>query len=220
MLNCGIRIGPSAGNDCFVNRISSMPIGGDRSYVKLPGGLDYDSWVEGLRSQRCFVTNGPMIEFLVNGEAPGSEIKSDRRTIRIKVAASARSFHPMSDFELIVNGEVRGRAEPSADGKTAVLNTSLNLSHSSWVAVRVKGPRPEHLVDRQLYAHSAPVYVYLRDEQIAVREDARFLRDWGREVFKKVDRQNLWYGDEHRSRVKEVFDRADTYYGRIMKIGR
>ncbi|MFC2075759.1 LpqB family beta-propeller domain-containing protein [candidate division KSB1 bacterium] len=219
MLNCGIRIGPSAGNDVFINRLNSQPIGGDRSYVKLPGGLDYDSWVEGLRSQRCFVTNGPMIEFQVNGQAPGSRIKTDRDAIRIKIRASARSFNPISHLELIVNGKVRGTGKIKSDGRNAVLETSLRLNQSSWVAVRIKGPRPKHLVDNMLFAHSAPIYVYIGEEEIAVKEDARFLRNWCREVFERVDGQNLWYGDEHRRQVKAVYDEAQAYYNRIIKIG-
>ena len=45
-----------------------------RTYVQTGPTLDPDRWFAGLKRWNTFVTNGPALEFTVDGRPPGSEI--------------------------------------------------------------------------------------------------------------------------------------------------
>src|SRR5262249_14464871 len=75
LLNCGFKVPATAGTDVFLNRISSNLPGGDRVYVHSGNPLTYDKWIDGLRTGKSFVTNGPMLTFTVDGQEPGSVLK-------------------------------------------------------------------------------------------------------------------------------------------------
>src|SRR5207249_561661 len=73
-LNLGFRLTPIAGTDHPCGMTAQVPPGRERFYTRVEGPLTYDSWLEGIRRGRTFVTNGPLLEFSVNGKAPGEEV--------------------------------------------------------------------------------------------------------------------------------------------------
>ena len=65
-------------------------IGEVRTYVHTGSTLNVDAWFEQLKRGRTFVSNGPFLEFTVNGQLPGTEIiarPGDVITIRARVAS-------------------------------------------------------------------------------------------------------------------------------------
>ena len=59
LLNCGLKLSACVGTDALLDR-STEPLGGDRVYVKTVGPLTMQSWLDGLKGGRSFVTNGPI----------------------------------------------------------------------------------------------------------------------------------------------------------------
>src|SRR5262249_46500070 len=68
LLNCGLRIPPSAGSG---SGTVANPLGYNRAYVHIDGEFTYEKWFEGLREGRVVVTNGPLLRPTVQGEYPG-----------------------------------------------------------------------------------------------------------------------------------------------------
>jgi hypothetical protein len=70
-LNCGFRTRLSGETDFPC--ITDERVGGGRSYVGIADGLTYEKWCEGVRSGRCYVSDGygHLIDFSVNGVAVG-----------------------------------------------------------------------------------------------------------------------------------------------------
>ena len=66
ILNCGLRIPPSAGS---ASGVLPNPVGYNRVYVHLDGPFAYEKWWEGLRAGRSFVTNGPLLRVHVERPA-------------------------------------------------------------------------------------------------------------------------------------------------------
>ena len=66
LLNCGLRIPPSAGS---ASGVLPNPVGYNRVYVPLRRELTWDSWWENLRRGRVVVTNGPLLRPRVFGPA-------------------------------------------------------------------------------------------------------------------------------------------------------
>ena len=70
-LNLGFALTPTAGFDF---PCPSAP-GGERNYVHVGEAFSVNAWYVQLRANRTFVTNGPMLEFTVNGNGIGSKIE-------------------------------------------------------------------------------------------------------------------------------------------------
>jgi len=63
LLNCGFRLPVSSGTDWWITDHN-------RVFVQVQGKFTYDTWIAGLRAGRTFVSNGPLLEFRVNGKEP------------------------------------------------------------------------------------------------------------------------------------------------------
>src|SRR5207244_3996910 len=110
-----------------------------RVFVRVDGPLNYASWIEGYRRGRSFATNGPMLQFAVNGVEAGSEIQVAGPT-RVSVTGRADSLQPMSSIEVIVNGNVVRTIEPGGDPHAIPISEQIEMTDSGWVALRVRGP--------------------------------------------------------------------------------
>ena len=91
----------------------------------------------------------------------------------ITVSAEAHSIPPMQTLELIVNGEIVAKAEPTESGTLAKLTHALNVDASAWVAARVRGPAHRRVTnDRGVFAHTSPVYLLRDGKPVMIAKDA------------------------------------------------
>jgi hypothetical protein len=93
-LNAGFRTRISGETDFPC--IYGERVGLGRSYVKLDGKLSFDTWVDGVRNGRSYVSDGKshLLDFQVNGLSvgtQGSEVKLDKAaTVRVTAQVAAR----------------------------------------------------------------------------------------------------------------------------------
>ena len=166
-LNLGFKVNPSAGSD-FPYFGPSLP-GVERYYVKLDGPFDPDAWYAAFKAGRVFVTNGPLLDFTINGQGMGSEVRVSRGT-RLDVSALAQ-LNPDMDrldrLELVAHGEMLATVSANG-GDRAELHEVLTADESMWLAVRAFGVQevPERGPVRRYaaLAHSAPIYVIVDDQ--------------------------------------------------------
>lgn len=177
LLNCGFRIPASAGTDCFLNRIRSLPPGWGRAYVRITEGLSYTGWVEGLRDGKSFVSNGPMIEFSVNGAEIGDAIRLDQPgSVRIRSKAWAQ--YPLERLEIIYNGRVVSEGKLSNDRLSGFIDAEIPIESSGWIAARVTGPMVPFFVGSQFNAHTSPIYIQVKNRPLNSKPDAEYFLTW------------------------------------------
>lgn len=149
-LNMGFKLIPMAGSDF---PYLSVP-GGERNYVYVGEEFTVDAYYAALREHRTFVSNGPMLEFTVNGRPMGSSLELPRDS-EIEISATA-SLNPdieaLDRLELVVQGDVAATVDNVSSGNSLSLDHRMDVTAGMWVAVRAYG------VDQAL-AHSAPVYI-------------------------------------------------------------
>lgn len=206
-LNLGFRLTAAAGSDIPWG----SHLGEVRTYVHTGPKLDIDAWFDALKRGRSFVTNGPMLEFTVDEELPGAELKRTRGD-RVSIRARALS-HPaigtLKSLTLVGNEGTIGEAA-NPDGKQELsITLERPIERSQWLAVAA-------VCDNEAVAHTTPVYVVVDDrptwcaerapriiqeqleaiEKIAVefRDDPS---DRGREVRHRLDRARTFYADLH-----------------------
>ncbi|HJT77163.1 MAG TPA: CehA/McbA family metallohydrolase, partial [Gemmataceae bacterium] len=92
-LNCGYRCRISGETDFPC--IYGERVGLGRSYVKLDGKLDFDSWAEGVKKGRCYVSDGKshLMDFAVDGTEVGrndSEVRLEKPgTVKVTATVAA-----------------------------------------------------------------------------------------------------------------------------------
>jgi hypothetical protein len=147
LLNCGFRLPASCGTDWWI-------YDHNRVFVQVNGAFTYDSWIEGLRAGRTFISNGPLMELTVNGQPPGSVVNTEDR---VHVRARAISRLPFERLQIVQDGELV--AEQSAvNEREATLERDLPVSRGGWIAARVSGGKKTH-AGFTVFAHTTPVYV-------------------------------------------------------------
>ena len=164
VLNTGFRIAPTGGTDYPC--IASLP-GRECNYIQVEGPLTYDSWLEGLRRGRTFVSNGPILEFVVNGKGMGEELIL-KKGGPVQIQGCVR-FDPSRDdvqrLELVRNGEVVKTFE--REGDTAEIRCGLEVAvdEACWLAFRIVGskvgeqPYAETGQAQSSVAHTGVIYV-------------------------------------------------------------
>ncbi len=150
LLNAGFRLPVSSGTDWWV-------YDHNRVYVQIDGELDYDKWIAGLRAGRTFVSNGPLLEFTVNGRKAGATLGGLDPGEPLQVEARADSRLPFDRLEILQNGEVV--AEVLAAGqREAALQREIKVTRGGWIAARVRSSSKTH-AGTKVFAHTSPVYL-------------------------------------------------------------
>ncbi len=179
LLNCGLRIPPSAGS---ASGVLPNPVGYDRVYVHAGKELNYEKWWEGLRSGRSFVSNGPLLRCRANGELPGHVFKASKsKEFSLKITALS-SRDPLSSIEIIKDGRIE-RTIPFATWKETGALGSLQFRESGWFLIRVMADNLKTF----RFASTAPYYVEIGTSARHVsKSSAQFFLEWVRERAQRV----------------------------------
>lgn len=190
ILNCGLRIPPSAGS---ASGVLPNPVGYNRVYVKLGPTFSHDAWWQGLKAGRSFVTNGPLLRVHANGQPPGTVIKA-RKGSKVSIDLTGRldGRDPVRHIEVIVNGLVHQTIpmeQLSATGKIG----QLSFDSSGWFLVRSIADIPETF----RFASTAPFYVEIGETPNRIsRQSAAFFLDWCRQRTTSLKLEDLRKRDE------------------------
>lgn len=160
-LNLGFKVRPVAGAD-WPYFGPTLP-GVERTYVKLDGPFSVDAWLDAFRRGHAYVSNGPLLEFTINGQPMGAELRVPRGT-RLEIAAAAQlnpDIDTLDRLEIVELGDVVAR-EPAHGQDRVRLNTTSIADRSKWIALRAWGGHQEPQF--QTIAHTTPIYVIVDEE--------------------------------------------------------
>jgi hypothetical protein len=157
-LNIGFRLAASAGSDFPYG----CHIGDQRCYVYTGAGeeFDVDAWFEGHRTARTFVTQGPLIDFRVDGEIAGAVLdRNVGATVHVRIEALGDpDIGSPKTVSLIQFGKTLHTVK-SGDVNVDRLSGEWDvpIQRSCWLAARVDA-------HNGAVAHTSPVYVVVDDE--------------------------------------------------------
>ena len=180
ILNCGLRLPPSAGS---ASGVLPNPVGYDRVYVHLEGGLSYEKWWDGLKAGRVFVSNGPLLRCRADGEWPGHVFKAQPgQALELDLTASLESRDAVSNIEIIQNGRVI-KAVPYSEWKRTSSLGRIKFEESGWFLVRAVADVPGTF----RFASTGPFYVEIGPATRRVsKASAQFFLDWLRERSQQI----------------------------------
>lgn len=189
-------------------------LGAMRTYARLAAGeeFSYRAWIEAVRAGRTFITNGPLLEFRVNGSDPGAQLDIEAGT-PVRIEATARGIVPFERLEILANGEVIQEAASSGDPSMARIEFEWTPTTSAWLAARCRGSArlPQYPAPQCVFAHASPVYVRVAGAALPVSARACA------EFIKSLDTMLEWVrteancpGDKERQDLLNVFEQART----------
>jgi hypothetical protein len=167
-LNIGMRFPISTGTDWFVYDFS-------RVYAKVNGPLTIPKWLDAVKAGRCQATNSPLLTLTVDGKDIGDVLNLEKpKAVRVEVTATGR--HDFQQLQLVQNGKViQSEVGKAKDGVyTAKIVKEVRLDEPAWFAARIDSSAKNEL-DRQLFAHTSPVYVDLDGKRVFDVETGRLL---------------------------------------------
>jgi hypothetical protein len=223
-LNLGFKLIPMAGSDF---PYYSQP-GAERNYVLVGDKFTIDGYYDALRRHKTFVTNGPMLQFTVNGQMMGADVlTSPGSEIIVEASASLNpDIEQLERLELVVHGEVVAAADNVMADNSLSLSWVSRAEQGIWLAVRARG------VD-QAVAHSAPVYLTLGGgfenrsaaPDIARRMIARLAEFESVEADSTIELEAWSVGEpltrmltEQRTAILERADEARRVYTRLIDV--
>lgn len=215
LMNCGFRVPATAGTDVFLNRIGSNLPGGDRVYVHSGKTLTYESWIDGLKAGKSFVTNGPMLEFTVNDAEPGAILKLGEKP-KVRVKATARSRFPMTSAEVVHNGVVVAAAKLADDKHSATFDAELALPRGGWIAFRATGPGTADTPLGSQNAHTNPVYI--EGSEFRSAADAKHFLKWIDDFELVIRSRDRFPTPKHRAAALEQLEAARSVYTKLSRI--
>lgn len=157
MLNLGIPLAASGGSDVMMDFYRTMPVGSTRVYVRPEGALTESSYLQALEEGKSFTSNGPMLEFEVNGKGPGHAVERSDGSVTWNL--KVHSALPLDRLEIFVNGVVADQQEGLARAGTKSYTGTLAVPAGGWITARVLGPDGGWPgMDSYLFAETSPVW--------------------------------------------------------------
>jgi hypothetical protein len=171
LLECGLRIPPSAGSG---SGVSPNPVGYNRMYVHVDGQFSYEKWWQNFRAGRVVVTNGPLMRPTVNGQLPGYVFKAsqgDKLDLEIGLTLSTRE--QISYLEIIKDGKIEHAIRYHDYAKSGRL-PPLHFDRSGWFLIRAI----TDVGKTYRFAMTAPYYVEFGYKPRISKKAAQFFLDW------------------------------------------
>jgi hypothetical protein len=172
LLNCGLRLPPSAGSGSGLN---NNPVGYNRMYVHCGEDFSYDSWWENFRRGRVVVTNGPLLQPLVNGELPGHVFQAEEgETVELTIALNLGTRERIEYLEIVQDGKSVQEVRLDEWAKNNGELPPVTFTKSGWLLVRAVTETSTTLRG----AITAPYYVEIGYEPRISKRSAQFFYDW------------------------------------------
>ncbi len=198
-LNLGFKLAASAGSDTPYG----SSVGEVRVYAYLGDKpFDPDAWFDALKAGRTFVTNGPMIEFRVDGALPGDEIRcfEDKSlSVRVKSWGLFNQSAP-KHVRLIRNGRCIQEVSSDNPGRTELeLVTNVNCEYGGWLAVHVLGQDGSA-------AHTTPIYLIREGFRFWAIEEVPNLITWCKQILDSMETDMNRYIENARTGVINPYE--------------
>jgi hypothetical protein len=202
LLNCGLRLPPSAGS---ASGVLENPVGYNRVYVHCGDTLTYDGWWEGLRAGRVLVTNGPLLRPRVNGELPGHVFHAPAgEAVELTVALDLALRDRVEYLEIVQNGRVAHEVRLDEYREKRGKLPPVKFETSGWLLVRAMTTNPQTF----RFASTGPYYVEIGQQPRISRKSAQFFVDWMDERIARLKLDDA----QQKTEVMSYLDRAREFW--------
>jgi TolB protein len=216
LLNLGFRIPAGGGTDATSNYAAPIrgQAGFDRVYVSTgEWPVNLETWLNALKRGHSFATNGPLLDFTLNAEAVGSELKLDAPQTAVPFTASLRSNVPVDHFEVVCNGKVVQDVKLEGARDSGDASGTIPLQESGWCLLRAWSEKAQYpVMDNYAYATTSPVYLTIGGKRAHSKEAADYFKAWIDRTIQITDKYPDWNSPEEKQKVMKRLREARTAY--------
>jgi hypothetical protein len=215
LLNTGLRLPAGAGTDAMTNFASLHgPLGLNRVFVRSGPRLSYRSWLAGLKAGRTFASNGPLLQFSIDGRQAGDELRFAAGVHQLRARVSLVSNVPVERLEIVANGVVVARVPLSPDSTRAAAVVPLPITRSGWFTLRAWSSHSHPgVLDGYPFATTSPIYVIVGGQPIRSAEDARYFVAWIERLEQAASAHTGWNSEAEKREVMGRLARAKAIFG-------
>ena len=132
-------------------------------------------WWEGLDAGRVFVTNGPLLRPLVEGQPPGYVFSLDEHEkLSLEIGLRLATRAPIDYLEIIKDGQIEEEIRLADWAKSKGRLPPLEFDSSGWFLVRAVTNEPQ----KYEFASTGPYYVERGGRPRISRTSVEFFLDW------------------------------------------
>ncbi len=197
-----MRLPASSGSDWFV-------CSNNRVYVHTGAEFSYGAWLCGLQEGRSFITNGPALFLTADGVPVGGTIPGGRSECDLSVRWAAH--YPISQVELVVNGEVARQHTCSPPAASGEWSFRLPIPSGGWLAARAWGEGRDSFAQAG-FAHTSPIYLEDHTPGDLRAAAAGFFLDATADSLNWVNTAGRFHNDSQRQEVRELFMRGRSFF--------
>ena len=205
-LNLGFRLTAAAGSDIPWG----STLGEVRTYVHTGEKFDVDDWFRNFKAGHTFVSNGPALEFTVDGELPGTELtRSPGARVKIRARALGQTRIGLPTV-LQVSGPAGIVKEIKGNRGETVLEFEIehSVEASQWLMASV-------VCDNNAVAHTTPIYVVVNAQPTWNPRQGPRIMDKQLAAIAKIESE-VAKGDDARSAgIRERLQKAKAFYANL-----
>jgi hypothetical protein len=214
-LNNDFRIAPVGGEDAKLDFQRHTLTGSMRTYAYTGKGLTGASWIEAIRAGRTFFTNGPLLEFKVNGRLPGDSIRVPESGGSLTLEGKIWSTRPLTKAVISHNGKVWKEIALSGDRLSAEFREQTTLSDSGWFSLSAEGPAGEDADGVFLQAATNAIRVYAGSKKIRNRASAEYFVRWIDKLQPMAAKTIGWRSQQEKDKVFAQLSEARRVYEQL-----
>jgi hypothetical protein len=212
-LNVGLHVPFSSGTDWFIYDFS-------RAYVMTDRPISPNEWLDRLASGKSYITNGPLLEFRVDGQPLGSVLDLAKPS-NVSIRGHSIGRIDFKRIELVQNGRVIRTAASRKEGNHFVANLDerLRIDAPSWLALRTPPPPvrshpelpttdPQNEFGGSLFSHTSPIYINVAGRSTFHVDTAKGLLEQMTSDLEKIQSQGVFENDAQRKQVARVYEEA------------
>ena len=207
-LNLGFRLAAAAGSDIPWG----STLGEVRTYVFTGDEFDPDRWFEALAEGHSFVTNGPALDFTVDGQLPGSTINLDQDA-DLDLFVRARC-HPrigsLKVLRIVSNEGVLKEMTPSRSEQELAIRDSIRIERSRWLVASAE-------CENGAVAHSSPIYTIVDGRPHWSPKRSQELINKQLAAMKLIEDEFADGSDSRHRGIRKRLAKARAFYVRLRK---
>jgi TolB protein len=212
-LNNDFPIAVTGGEDANTSLQRHTMLGSVRTYAYVSPKLEARGWMNAVGKGHSFESNGPLLEFRINGKMPGESIHLPERGGEIEVEADIWSTLPLQRAMIYRNGKIWREVPLQADHLGGKLRAKVGVSESGWYSLTAEGVSQAKGEDRSFpQAISNPIRVYTGAKLIRSRESAEYFLQWLDKLWTMTDAAGSWRSEKEREHIQRQFEEARVVY--------
>jgi hypothetical protein len=205
-LNLGFRLTAAAGSDTPWG----STIGEVRTYVHTGDKFDVDTWFRRFKAGNTFVSNGPALEFTVDGALPGSELTRLPGT-RVKIRARALG-HARIGLPTVLRVEGPTGILKEVKGEQGETELEFEFEHlvetSQWLMAGVA-------CDNKAVAHTTPIYLVVNGQPTWNPRQGPRIIEKQLAAMAKIESEVAKGADARSAGIRERLQKAKAFYAAL-----